>query len=171
MTLTAATSGSGDSDDREQPSVQQRALARAAAREAIRKEARGRVYRRGGYIMIALLLVVTLLSVIYVITNRHNEDLANSGLQFVIPNGASETVAIPTINSAIAIPTSIVFKPGEPAVLSIRNEDSVANRAGPWVVGPGQTYTAKFDKPGVYKYVCSVNAAESVTITVEGDDS
>ncbi|HEU0163936.1 MAG TPA: plastocyanin/azurin family copper-binding protein [Thermomicrobiales bacterium] len=169
--MTATATGPRSSDDREAPTAHARELARAAAQDAIRKKARSRVYRRGGYIMIALLLIVTLLSVIYIVTNRHNEDLANSGLQFVIPNGASETVAIPTINSAIAIPTSIVFKPGEPAVLSIRNEDSVANRAGPWVVGPGQTYTAKFDKPGVYKYVCSVNAAESVTITVEGDDS
>jgi plastocyanin len=43
----------------------------------------------------------------------------------------------------------------------------VANRAGPWVIGAGQTYSIRFDKPGVYEYVCSVDAAESVTITVE----
>ena len=89
------------------------------------------------------------------------------GMHFVIPKGAAETLDVPTIDSAISIPTRIVFGKGEKAVLTIRNDDTVANRAGPWVIGPGQTYTAKFDEPGSYDYACTVDPAESVTVIVE----
>ncbi|MGC4190305.1 MAG: plastocyanin/azurin family copper-binding protein [Thermomicrobiales bacterium] len=146
-----------------------RALARADAETARRKRARARVYRRGGYLMIGLIALTALLSVVYVVANRHETAEAEKGLVFVIPQGASANVEVPTIDSAIAIPTQITFAKGEPAILSIRNEDTVANRAGPWVIGPGQTYTAKFDEPGTYEYVCTVDASESVTIVVEGD--
>jgi len=98
----------------------------------------------------------------------HYQASTSGGMEFVIPAGASKDVAVPTIDSAIDIPTHIVFKAGEPAVLTIRNDDSVANRAGPWVIGPGQTYTAKFDQPGTYEYACTVDPTESVTIVVEG---
>ena len=153
------------------PSAEQGDVIAAApgAAEARRKLARARVYRRGGFLMIGMLAIVIVLSVVYIIANRHEADLASEGLHFVIPEGASASLQVPTIDSAIAIPTEIVFHAGEPAVLSIRNDDKVANRAGPWVIGAGQTYTAKFDEPGTYEYVCSVDAAESVTITVEGD--
>jgi len=140
-----------------------------AGTAARRNQARARVYRRGGYLMAGMILITAILSVVYVVVNRHEVEVAAEGLEFVIPKGASETLDVPTIDSAIVIPTQITFAKGEPAVLSIRNEDSVANRAGPWVIGPGQTYTAKFDAPGTYEYVCTVDASESVTIVVEGD--
>ncbi len=151
------------------PSSTKPAPERTAVFAARRKQARARIYRRGGLLMIGLLLVVVVLSTVYVIANRHEADLAGKGLQFVIPAGASKNISVPTIDSAGDVPTNIVFKKGEPAVLTIRNEDNVANRAGPWVVGAGQTYTAKFDKPGTYEYLCRVDAAEAVTILVEGD--
>lgn len=88
------------------------------------------------------------------------------GMVFVIPAGASDSVDIPTIDSAIAIPTDIQFGPGDVARITVRNEDSVANRAGPWVIGPGQTYTARFDEPGEYKFDCTVDETESVVVTV-----
>jgi len=147
-----------------------RELARTDAEAARRKRARSRVYRRGGFIMIGMLAIIALMSGLFVIANRHETEEIAQGLQFVIPAGASANVDVPTIDSAIAIPTEIVFAEGDVAVLSIRNDDAVANRAGPWVIGPGQTYTVKFDNPGTYDYVCSVDAAESVTITVEGDE-
>lgn len=146
-----------------------RTTARADAEAARRKRARARVYRRGGYLMVGLIALTAILSVIYVVANRHQSAEAEKGIVYVIPKGASANIEIPTIDSAIAIPTQIAFAAGQPAVLSIRNEDTVANRAGPWVIGPGQTYTAKFDQPGTYEYVCTVDASESVTIVVEGD--
>lgn len=86
------------------------------------------------------------------------------GLTLVIPEGAAATLDYPTIDSAIAVPTELVFERGE--VLTIRNEDSSANRAGPWVLGAGETLRMKFDTPGEYSYLCAVDVAESVTIRV-----
>lgn len=121
--------------------------------------------RRWLPLIAGLLVIVTLFGSAFAFSERAsiNDD---PGLLFVIPKGASSTVTIPTIDSAIAIPTDIRFGRGETARVTVRNDDDVANRAGPWVVGPGQTYTARFDEPGVYQFDCAVDAAESVTITV-----
>lgn len=94
-----------------------------------------------------------------------------TGLLFIIPAGASEQIEIPTIDSAIEIPTDIRFGPGDVAKITVRNDDSVANRAGPWVVAAGQTYTARFDETGVYEFECTVDSAESVTVTVTDEET
>lgn len=88
------------------------------------------------------------------------------GLVFVIPAGAAERLEMPTIDSAIDIPVDIRFGPNDDARITIVNEDSTMNRAGPWLVDAGQTYRLKFDKPGVYQFDCTVDASESVTVTV-----
>ncbi|MCC6313004.1 MAG: hypothetical protein IT337_03255 [Thermomicrobiales bacterium] len=92
----------------------------------------------------------------------------DEGMVFVIPAGARAEVARPTIDSAIAVPTDIRFAAGEPAVITIHNRDDVAHRAGPFVVGPGQTLTQRFPEPGRYPIACSVDPLESVVVTVEG---
>jgi hypothetical protein len=97
-------------------------------------------------------------------------DPEEEGLVFVIPAGAADTLDVPTIDSAIEIPTDIRFGPDDVAIITVRNEDSVANRAGPWVIGAGQTYTARFDEPGVYNFTCTVDESESVTVTVLDDN-
>jgi hypothetical protein len=86
------------------------------------------------------------------------------GLTLVIPEGAAATLEYPTLDSAIEVPTDLVFERGE--VLVIRNEDTAANRAGPWVLAAGETLRMTFDTPGEYYYLCSVDESESVTITV-----
>jgi hypothetical protein len=96
------------------------------------------------------------------------EDADPEGLLFVIPKGAAATLEQPTIDSAIEIPTDIRFGPGEEARITIRNEDDTANRAGPWVVSPGQTYTIGPLEPGTYQFDCTVDPAETVIVTVEG---
>lgn len=108
-----------------------------------------------GLLVIALALGVSML-------NRDPE-----GLVFVIPAGAKARVARPTIDSAIAIPTDIRFAADEPAVITIRNLDDVAHRAGPFLVDAGQTYTQRFPGPGRYPIACSVNPLESIVVTVE----
>lgn len=90
------------------------------------------------------------------------------GLVFTIPAGASETVARPGWDSAIAIPTDIRFDSPAEAVITIKNLDSVTQRAGPFLVGPGQTFTQRFPEPGRYPIVCTVDPLESVVVTVEG---
>lgn len=88
------------------------------------------------------------------------------GLVFVIPEGRAAELEIPTVDSAIEIPTDIRFGPNDVASITIVNEDTTMNRAGPWVIEAGQTYTLRFDKPGTYKFDCTVDPSESVVITV-----
>lgn len=88
------------------------------------------------------------------------------GLVFIIPEGRAAELNIPTVDSAIDIPTDIRFGPGDVAKITIINDDSTMNRAGPWLVDAGQKYTLRFDKPGVYKFDCTVDPSESVVITV-----
>lgn len=88
------------------------------------------------------------------------------GLIFVIPEGRAAELNIPTVDSAIDIPTDIRFGPNDVASITIINEDTTMNRAGPWVIEAGQTYTLKFDKSGTYKFDCTVDPSESVVITV-----
>lgn len=88
------------------------------------------------------------------------------GLVFVIPEGRAAELEIPTVDSAIEIPTDIRFGPNDVASITIINEDTTMNRAGPWVIEAGQTYTLRFDKPGTYKFDCTVDPSESVVITV-----
>jgi hypothetical protein len=114
---------------------------------------------------VSVALAAVLCLAIYVAANRASAP-DDPGLLFVIPAGASESVAVPTIDSAIEIPVDIQFGPDDTARITIRNEDTIAHRAGPWVIGAGQDYTARFDQPGVYEFECSVDASESVTVTV-----
>lgn len=120
--------------------------------------------------LLALGVVALFVGAIWIAADRASKP-EDPGLLFVIPAGAADTVEIPTIDSAIVIPTDIRFGPGEVAKITVRNDDTVANRAGPWVISAGQTYTARFDEPGVYQFECTVDASESVTVTVEGNES
>lgn len=108
-----------------------------------------------------VLLVVVLLS------GRVTEQ-TTQGMVFTIPAGASQYVARPGWDSAITIPTNIRFKSPAEAVITIKNLDSVTQRAGPFLVGPGQTFTQRFSEPGRYPIVCTVDPLESVVVTVEG---
>ncbi len=130
---------------------------------------RRRFLQRRSSLLLSLAVAVLFVGAIAIATNRAGND-EDPGLLFVIPAGASDMVAVPTIDSAIEIPTDIRFGPGDVARITVRNDDSVANRAGPWVIGPGQTYTARFDNPGVYEFECTVDSSESVTVTVTGDE-
>lgn len=86
------------------------------------------------------------------------------GVTLVIPEGSAAQLDYPTIDSAIEVPTDLVFEQGE--VLVIRNEDTAANRAGPWVLAAGETLRMRYDTPGEFFYLCTVDDSESVTVTV-----
>lgn len=110
--------------------------------------------------------VIGIAAVLLILTFRPtSRDGEGEGKLFVIPAGT--IVERPTIDSAIEMPTEIRFAPGEFAQISIRNDDRVAQRAGPWVIAPGQTLTERFPEPGDYFFACSVDPAESVTVVVE----
>lgn len=89
------------------------------------------------------------------------------GLVFVIPEGSSTRV-VAGVESAIQIPTDIRFQKGEVAAITIINQDTTVHRAGPFLVGPGETYTQRFPRPGSYPINCAVDPSESVVVTVEG---
>jgi hypothetical protein len=40
------------------------------------------------------------------------------------------------------------------------------HRAGPFLVGPGQTYVQRFTEPGRYPVICTVDPLETVVVTV-----
>ncbi len=111
---------------------------------------------------LALVLVVATLGGVSLLRRA----VAPEGLVFVIPAGAAAGVERPGIDSAIEIPTDIRFGPGDVARITVRNDDDVLHRAGPWWLGPGQTYTTSFDAPGSYEFVCTVDAADTVVVTV-----
>jgi plastocyanin len=88
------------------------------------------------------------------------------GMVFIVPAGSRARV-IPEFESAIPIPTAIRFESRETAAITIINQDDVTHRAGPFLVGAGQTYTQRFDKPGSYPIACTVDPAESIVVSVE----
>lgn len=130
---------------------------------------RRRRFPQRSSLLLSLGVVLLFVAAIAIASERASKT-EDPGLLFVIPAGASAQVAVPTIDSAIEIPVDIRFGPGDVAKITVVNEDSVANRAGPWVVGAGQTYTARFDEPGVYEFECTVDSSESVTVTVTGEE-
>lgn len=115
-----------------------------------------------GVAIVILVIVTALLAVDLV-----GDDDPPGGLLFTIPAGSKNRV-LPELESAITIPTDIVFAAGEEAAIVIVNEDDVTHRAGPFLVGPKQTYVQRFDTPGSYPIACSVDPAESIVVTVEG---
>lgn len=90
------------------------------------------------------------------------------GLHFTIPAGASANVARPGFDSAIPIPTDIRFDSPMEAVITIQNLDDVEHRAGPFLVGAGQTFVQRFPEPGRYPILCTVDPLETVVVTVAG---
>jgi hypothetical protein len=109
-------------------------------------------------------------------------DASGQGLVYTIPYGASEGI-VAGIDSAITLPTRIIFEPGdgEPVVteedgaivvrggaaaITVINNDGVTERAGPFLVGPGQTFIQRFPTPGDYPITCTVDDAESILVTV-----
>lgn len=117
-------------------------------------------------IVVSLAVFTLLLASLVVASKVLDDDGGPEGLIFTIPAGSKELIP-PELESAIQIPTDIVFAAGEQAAITIINEDDVTHRAGPFLVGPNQTYVQRFEDPGSYPIACSVDPAESIVVTVE----
>jgi hypothetical protein len=91
----------------------------------------------------------------------------SEGLLFTIPEGAKANVARPGFDSAIQIPTEIRFSSPTEAVITVRNLDDVEHRAGPFLIGPRQTFVQRFPEPGRYPLICTVDPLETVVVTVD----
>jgi hypothetical protein len=110
------------------------------------------------------LIAITLLLLGYA---RFGEDAPDDGgLRFEIPYGAQQRVPAGLL-SAVSMPTNITFSRGETARITVVNNDTVTHLAGPFLVGPGQTFIQNFPNPGVYPIACTVNDDESIVVTVE----
>jgi hypothetical protein len=103
----------------------------------------------------------------FVLPSGSGADPAPGGLVYVIPAGRAATLSEPGVESALAIPTEIRFASTETASITIRNEDTVTHRAGPFVVVAGQSFVQRFRKAGTYPIVCTVDPAESIVVTVD----
>ncbi|MCC6703245.1 MAG: hypothetical protein IT334_00125 [Thermomicrobiales bacterium] len=110
------------------------------------------------------LIAVALLLFAYAQFREDQEDAG--GLFFEIPYGAQQRVPAGLL-SAVDMPTEIVFAKGETARITVVNNDTVMHLAGPFLVGPGQTYIQNFPNPGVFPIDCTVNDDESIVVTVE----
>jgi hypothetical protein len=113
-----------------------------------------------------LLLVVVALVLVGVRGLVNDGDSGGPGLVFTIPLGASSYVPA-GLKSAVDIPRDVVFTRGETAKITVINNDTVTHLAGPFLVGPGQTFVQTFPTPGRYPITCTVNADESIVVTVQ----
>jgi len=128
---------------------------------------RGGANAKTKYIVAGLFGLLIIVAAVMTMTGGSGSG-SGDGEVFTIPAGAYENITTPGIDSAIVLPTVFVFKKGDAAAITIVNNDAVDHRAGPFLVGAGQTYTQRFPEPGQYAINCSVNAVESITVTVEG---
>ena len=124
----------------------------------------------GNLALIAGLCIIALAGLLFAtgVIGGQGGDSLSQGLHFTIPAGAKASVARPGFDSAIPIPTDIRFDSPADAVITVKNLDDVEHRAGPFLVGPGQTFTQRFPEPGRYPIVCTVDPLETVVVTVEG---
>lgn len=118
-------------------------------------------------IVVSIAAIAVLVAVVTGVAIMVRDEPATPGMVFTIPEGSKNRV-IPQMESAIQIPTDIVFTGNDEAAITIINEDDVTHRAGPFLIGPGQTYIQRFEEPGAYPIACTVDPAESIVVTVEG---
>jgi hypothetical protein len=112
-------------------------------------------------------LLVTILTLGgFVLPSGSGADPAPGGLVYVIPAGRGATLSEPGVDSALTIPVDIRFTSTDTASITIRNEDSVTHRAGPFIVAAGQSFVQRFREAGTYPIVCTVDPAESIVVTV-----
>jgi hypothetical protein len=124
--------------------------------------------QRWGLVAISFGLLVSILVLGgVVLPSGSGADPAPGGLVYVIPAGRAATLSEPGVDSALAIPTDIRFASTETASITIRNDDSVTHRAGPFVIAAGQSFVQRFRESGTYPIVCTVDPADSIVVTVE----
>ena len=124
--------------------------------------------QRWGLVALSFGLLVSILALGgFVLPSGSGADPVPGGLVYVIPAGRAESLSDPGVDSALAIPTDIRFASTETASITIRNDDTVTHRAGPFVVAAGQRFVQRFREAGTYPIVCTVDPAESIVVTVE----
>ncbi len=135
--------------------------------QALSGAERPRVQGRSRIGMIAALLLVAATLVLFGWRGLAGDGgRSGPGLVYTIPLGASASVPA-GLKSAVDMPRDIVFTSSETAKITVTNNDTVTHLAGPFLVAPGQTFVQTFPTPGRYPITCTVNADESIVVTVQ----
>lgn len=121
----------------------------------------------GGGLLLVATLVIVLLTVPEPPAPLAATAPNDGGLYYEIPLGTSETLPAPGITSAVTIPTDIHFHLGPDAAITIVNNDTFPERAGPFMILPGQTFIQRFPNTGAFYFACSVKPSESITVHVD----
>lgn len=116
--------------------------------------------------LLAGLALIAVALLLFAYTGFGADQEESGGLFFEIPYGAQQRVPAGLL-SAVQMPNDIVFSKGETARITVINNDTVTHLAGPFLVGPGQTYIQNFPNPGVFPIACTINDDESIVVTVE----
>jgi plastocyanin len=123
---------------------------------------------------LAVLPLAIAIAAVYVLVAHHV--IAYDGPQpgkgpiteFVIPRGTSARIT-PITDSALDVPRQIAFGRTDNPTIVVRNEDTVPERAGPWIVQPGQSYRIRLSTAGIYEFSCTQNPSQSVEVIVNID--
>lgn len=83
-------------------------------------------------------------------------------IEFVIPAGTAERMAAG--ETVVVMPSRLEFKVGEK--IRIRNEDSVKQSVGPYVVAAESEMLLQYGKEGTYEGYCPLSEGESYEIVV-----
>lgn len=114
----------------------------------------------------ALVLLVLLVGLTGCADRRAGVEWRESGkpanYDYFIPAGTAARIAAG--RPFDIVPQHLDVKVGE--TIRVRNQDSVGAEVGVFFVGPGETVSMKFTKPGVLRGKCTIHRSGEFTITV-----
>jgi plastocyanin len=98
--------------------------------------------------------------------------LAAAGIRVQLFAGAADPARV-TIDNASFAPTTLTVAPGTTVIWTNNDDDphTVVNAADPKLMkspalDTGETFSYTFDKPGTYKYFCTVHPRMQGTVVV-----
>lgn len=105
-----------------------------------------------------LTLLVLVLIILGAFTVMQYESLRR--VTYIIPPGVDAG------RTRLVIPSEIVLTVGVKDTLIIENQDNVVHTFGPFVIGPGATFSKRFNRPVVYEGVCTFHQDKQMRVVV-----
>lgn len=68
------------------------------------------------------------------------------------------------------IPDTVTVDLTAADTVEVRNNDDRPFQFASTVIGPGQSYVARFEEPGVYLFMCSLRGGKNIRFVVLGED-
>ncbi len=107
-----------------------------------------------------LVMVVTVLAA--VTTACGKTDSGPQVVEFVVPAGTADRLALG--EKVVVMPDELQLRVGD--TLRIRNDDSVAQAVGPYLVDAGAEFELTYGSPGRFQGVCLLSEGNSYDIVV-----